>query len=287
MLRLPCGSAEAQPQKKASIWRYFHYLKLLLLLVKAVVFFIFAFFKKPRNPEAKHADINISLYKARQFKEMKIAKYRFIEFFSGTSVLAVTFKVNTWHTITLDRKKYRDYSKPTYQVNFENFDYKKLASLQPTVLWFGLPCTCWSKASGGYHFSDNFEPKTELAKRSINQIKRVFEIIDFLKPDIFFIENPSSGLYRYLHKSGYFKKRVMHVERFDLKYFGSRTQKKTDLITNLNVPFFSSPVRRVNNIYQKENLANLTYIQRIEYPQRFCDYIFFLCSSQLNYKKEV
>ena len=201
---------------------------------------------------------------------------KLFEFFSGTAILSKVFQENGWRAQTLDKKKYRFFNSPGYTVDFLKFDYKSEVPGSYEVLWFGLPCTAWSKASGGYHFDKNFIPKTQVAWQSIAQLKRCFEIIDFLKPKYYFVENPTSGLFKYLDQTGIFKARSQTLIRFDMASFGGKTQKKTDLITNCTNLFLANPTYRINGINQDTKFHNLTYLQRIAYPRQFCQAIFNL-----------
>ena len=62
------------------------------------------------------------------------------------------------------------------------------------IIWASPPCTYFSVASIGHHWNKNHTPKTEQAKLGVQIVQKTLDIIDFLKPRYFFIENPRGKL---------------------------------------------------------------------------------------------
>ena len=61
-------------------------------------------------------------------------------------------------------------------------------------VWASPPCTYFSVASIGHHWNKDHTPKTEQAKLGVKIVQKTLDIISFLKPDYFFIENPRGKL---------------------------------------------------------------------------------------------
>tara|TARA_Y100000004_G_scaffold94988_1_gene106418 strand:- start:314 stop:994 length:681 start_codon:yes stop_codon:yes gene_type:complete len=61
-------------------------------------------------------------------------------------------------------------------------------------VWASPPCTYFSVASIGYHWNKDHTPKTEQAKLGVKIIQKTLDIINFLDPRYFFIENPRGKL---------------------------------------------------------------------------------------------
>lgn len=197
-----------------------------------------------------------------------------IEFFSGSSSLSDYFERNGSISITLDNRQVRQCREVDYKANFLEFDYKVLSIYKPTVLYFGLPCTAWSKASGGVHFDRNYTALTSTATDSILMLAKVFEIISFFPQAVWYIENPAGRLFNSPYMQGYFKVLKFFVYRFDMAVFGFPTKKQTDLFTNSTVPLLYCPTHRVNGRYQSNKFSNLSLKQRQKYPSAFCRFIF-------------
>ena len=107
-----------------------------------------------------------------------------LELFSGTKSFSKGIKRHNDanETITLDLlNKFN----PTIQINILDWDYKVYEPQYFDVIWCSPPCTEYSKAKTvGVR-------NLELADKLVN---KCFEIIDYLKPKIWIIENVGTGL---------------------------------------------------------------------------------------------
>lgn len=61
-------------------------------------------------------------------------------------------------------------------------------------VWASPPCTYFSVASIGHHWHKDNTPKTKEAVLGVKIVQKTLDIINFLKPDFFFIENPRGKL---------------------------------------------------------------------------------------------
>lgn len=198
---------------------------------------------------------------------------RSIEFFAGSAGITAAFRSHKIDAVSLDIVNLRGCSSHDFLMDFLDFNYLDYPVDYFDIIYFGLPCTAFSKASGGLHFDKNFTPLTETALNSEVIVLKVFEVISYFSNAIWYIENPAGGLYRYLLFKKILPRLDVHVYRMDQILFGFPTKKQTDIFTNSQVPFLINPVHRVNGKYQKVKFDNLTLKQRQAYTSAFCEYI--------------
>lgn len=192
-----------------------------------------------------------------------------LEFFAGTAQVTKQFIKSGVVCHSLDNHQLRCSHSHDYLMDFLAFNYKSIPPDTYDFLFFGVPCTAFSKASGGKHFTSDFVPLTSKSHEAIAIVRRTFEIIAHFSSAIFYIENPAGGLYRYLVQEGYIPGSHIQVYRVDMLVFGFPTKKQTDIITNSRVPILVCPVVRVNGKYQQNKFDNLTVKQRQAYTVSF------------------
>ncbi len=198
---------------------------------------------------------------------------RSIEFFAGSAGITAAFRSHKIEAFSLDIVNLRGCGSHNFLMDFLDFNYLSYPKDYFDIIYFGVPCTAFSKASGGLHFDKNFKPLTKTALKSEIIVSRVFDIISYFSSAVWYIENPSGGLFRYLTLKKIIPRIDVYVYRIDQVLFGFPTKKQTDIFTNSTIPFLINPVHRVNGKYQKVKFDNLTLKQRQAYTVAFCDYI--------------
>ena len=118
-----------------------------------------------------------------------------------------------------------------YVVNILEFDYSKVP-FHPDVIWASPPCTGFSVAAIGHHWTGGkgaYIPRTETARLGIELVKKTLEIIDYYKPKYWFMENPR-GVLRKMDI-------VKELKRNTVTYcqYGDERMKPTDIWTNSDV----------------------------------------------------
>ena len=93
-------------------------------------------------------------------------------------------------------------------------------------VWASPPCTYFSVASIGHHWNKDHTPKTEEAKLGVKIIQKTVDIIKFLKPDYFFIENPRGKLRKLEVVKGIPRATVTYCQ------YGEDRMKPTDIWSN-------------------------------------------------------
>jgi hypothetical protein len=147
------------------------------------------------------------------------------DFYSGTGSSTQAFK-DAGHTVI-------SFELDSAFNATENVDVMKLNAKdliekygQPDFIWASPPCTAFSVASIGHHWtggSKAYIPKTEMAVLSQELVKHTIKLIEELAPKGFLIENPR-GMLRKLN--------IMdELERRTVTYcqYGDNRMKPTDL----------------------------------------------------------
>ena len=109
---------------------------------------------------------------------------RILEIFCGTKSFTKVWEGEA-EIITIDiMKKF----KPTIVADLLTFDYKE--HFKPgefDIIWSGTPCNTFSNA---YNRPGQLEKRDRIGRPLLH---KTLEIIDYLKPKLWFIENPDSG----------------------------------------------------------------------------------------------
>ena len=118
-----------------------------------------------------------------------------LELFSGTHSVGKVAKELGWDVVSLDLELPAD-----HQIDIMNFDYKQYPQNSFDIIWASPPCTyysnlqnCWigRKIRDGTIVSKEWIE--EQRKQSDHLIRKTLEIIDYFKPELWFMENPKTG----------------------------------------------------------------------------------------------
>ena len=145
-----------------------------------------------------------------------------LELFAGSRSFSKVAEEMGMTTFTTD---YKPFNKIDYVCDILDFDVKKIP-FKPDIIWASPPCTYFSVASIGHHWNKDHTPKTEQAKLGVKIVQKTLDIISFLKPNYFFIENPRGKL-RKLDV-------IKNIEKTTVCYckYGEDRMKPTDIWTN-------------------------------------------------------
>jgi hypothetical protein len=196
-----------------------------------------------------------------------------IEFFAGTSGIKKALQVTGLNMVSLDFVQLRGEMPIDLLMDFLDFEYQAYNPNHFNFLYFGFPCTTFSKASGGKHFIKSNTPVTSAAHTSILMMQKMFDIINYFDAAIYYIENPAGGLcnnelFKSLLRSSHgLKYRVF------MGAFGFPTSKQTDIFTNSTALILSECRYRSNGRYSKQKFDNLTLKKRQKYPVHYCEMI--------------
>ena len=136
-----------------------------------------------------------------------------LELFSGTGSVGKCCKALGWDVVSVDMILPAD-----HKVDIMDFNYKQYDKNDFDIVWASPPCTEYSKAkSVGVR---DIEGANKLVKKAI-------EIIEYFKPDWWFIENPQTGLL----KKQSFMESLPYVD-CDYCMYGKPYRKRTRIWTN-------------------------------------------------------
>ncbi len=153
---------------------------------------------------------------------------KLLELFKGTGSIGKVFKeiYPDGDVISVDILKKYD---PTFLGDIMDFDYKNYYPVGFfNIIWCSPECKIYSPLANT-NVGENRKYKTkqdllELQEENSKYVKRCIEIIEYLKPQYYFIENPyASAIKKYIDFPFY---------RFDYCRFGYDYQKPTKIWTN-------------------------------------------------------
>jgi len=113
-----------------------------------------------------------------------------LELFAGSRSFSKVAEEMGMETFTTD---YKPFDKIDYVVDILDFNINKIP-FKPDIIWASPPCTYFSVASIGHHWNKDHTPKTPEAILGVKIVQKTLDIIKFLEPRYFFIENPRGKL---------------------------------------------------------------------------------------------
>ncbi len=156
----------------------------------------------------------------------------FVELFCGYGIISSSFLQAGFNVFSVDIRKRKGVCEPTLRKNILQLSPRDIPFKKIHVLWVGLPCDVWSYASGNFHWNSDGSPKTEKCLEHIAILKKTLDLIEYLKPDIFFIENPRGRLRNYPLMLDFLEKMHAVIKVLTLSSYGFPGTKPTNLFTN-------------------------------------------------------
>ena len=154
-----------------------------------------------------------------------------LELFAGSRSFSKVAEQMGMKTFTMS--DYKDFSNINYVCNILEFNVNKVP-FKPDIIWASPPCTYFSVASIGHHWNKDNTPKTKEAVLGVKIVQKTLDIIKFLKPDFYFIENPRGKLRKLDVVKGIPKTTICYCQ------YGEDRMKPTDIWTNNLFDVFNS-----------------------------------------------
>lgn len=162
---------------------------------------------------------------------------KILELFSGTQSISKVFAANGWETFTVEKDPFfKDITSYSGDVLDLTPEYVLEHFGRPSVIWASPPCTSYSIAAISHHrtreANENLLPKSEFASVSDQLVKHTLYLIQRLRPDYWFIENPRGGM----RKMDFMQMLPRHTVTYC--QYGDTRMKPTDIWTNHPNPQF-------------------------------------------------
>lgn len=217
-----------------------------------------------------------------------------LELFAGTRSISKEFEKRGHKTYSVEWDKkfdnidlYKDVNKLTAN------DIKKLCGGgTPDVIWASPDCTTYSVAAIYHHRrnnkeTNNLDPITEYASFCDKTNRHVLDLIQELKPKIYFIENPRGALRKMDFMRGLYRYTVTYCK------YGDSRMKPTDIWTNHPHPNFKEPCKNGDNCHTAAPRGSKTGTQGLKnskersvIPEQLCEHIVDICEELLESKGE-
>jgi hypothetical protein len=148
-----------------------------------------------------------------------------LELFAGSRSIGKASEILGYEVFSSDLI---NFEKIDYVTSILDFDIHKVP-FQPDIIWASPPCTGFSVAALGHHWTGGknaYIPKTDTAKLGIELAKKTIEIINYFKPKYFFIENPRGLLRKMEFMDNFIRQSITYCQ------YGDTRMKPTDIWTN-------------------------------------------------------
>ena len=152
-----------------------------------------------------------------------------LELFSGTGSVGKCCKQLGWETVSVDL-----ISESTHKCDIMDFDYKQYHKDSFDIVWASPPCTNYSKLQDGWlgRMRKGELYTKEIQEKEMNEddklVLRTLEIIDYFKPEYYFIENPATSK---MKDRTYMKDRPFYIVDYCM-YSDWGYRKRTRIWTN-------------------------------------------------------
>lgn len=210
-----------------------------------------------------------------------------LELFAGTRSISKAFEARGHQVFSVEWSK-----------DFENIDlYADILTVtaddilerfgRPDVIWASPDCTTFSIAAISHHRrrnpeTGNLDPVSDYAKFCDEVDKHVLQLIQELKPRLYFIENPRGGMRKMTWMRG--------LPRYTVTYcqYGDSRMKPTDIWTNHPDPKFKPMCKNGDSCHDAAPRGSRAGTQGLKgskersiIPPLLCEHIVTICEEQI------
>lgn len=212
-----------------------------------------------------------------------------LELFAGTRSIGKAFEARGHKVYSVEWDK-----------NFKDIDlYADISTLDPgdiidnfgcpDIIWASPDCTTFSIAAISHHRrknpeTGNLDPVSDYAKFCDKVDKHVIEMIRYLRPRFYFIENPRGGMRKMNFMKG--------LPRYTVTYcqYGDTRMKPTDIWTNHPEPDFKPMCKNGDSCHEPAPRGSKTGTQGLKgsrersvIPPQLCEHIVDICEKGMKY----
>ena len=213
-------------------------------------------------------------------------KMKVLELFAGTRSIGKAFEKFghqvysvEWDKNFKDIALYQDIGKLTKK------QIIKLCGGCPDVIWASPDCTTYSMAGISHHRKledGELKPISEYAKFCDKVNMHVLDLIQELKPKLYFIENPRGGFRKMKFMKGIYRYTITYCQ------YGDKRMKPTDIFTNHPDPKFKAPCHNGDSCHESAPRGSQTgtqglrgSVERSRIPNQFCEHIVKICEEYM------
>lgn len=215
-----------------------------------------------------------------------------LELFAGTRSISKAFEKAGHKTYSIEWDK--DFENIDIYDDINNITAKdiiKLCGRVPDVIWASPDCTTYSISAISHHRkkneeTGNLDAVSDYAKFCDKTNKHVLDLIQELKPKLYFIENPRGGLRKMDFMKGLYRYTVTYCQ------YGDKRMKPTDIWTNHPKPKFKPMCHNGDNCHEKAPRGSKTGTQGLKnakersiIPSQLCEHIVKICEELLETKE--
>lgn len=209
----------------------------------------------------------------------------FVELFSGTGKMAKAFKKMGWDVITIDNDPKHN---PTICMDILDITPLFLANLNPTVIWAGVDCSCFTVLTMSHYWNKDGTPNEK--NYGIPLLRHTVHLIASVQPAFWAIENPRAMMRKQQEVQSWARYEICQCQ------YGLDFMKPTDLFGYLPPSFYPRMCKRKGvgrdpECDHKESPAGsqnkglqgskLTRTERAQYPEALCEEIARHCDDAI------
>jgi len=192
----------------------------------------------------------------------------FLELFSGTASMSAAFKRHGWDVVTVDNDPKHN---PDFCMNVLDITPEWIAEINPTFIWAGIDCSCFSVMTISRYWTEDKQPKEE--NWGMPLLMHTLYLIRESGVQFWCIENPRAMM-RTLPQ-------MKTMDRATVWYcqYGGPWAKPTDLFGPLPSGFFAQQCKNSNpNCHHEKAPRGTTSgvqsgknkTERSKYPEELC-----------------
>lgn len=182
-----------------------------------------------------------------------------LELFCGTKSVGKVASENGYEVISVD---INPKCNPDVCIDIMRFDFKQYVPFTFDIIWASPPCNTFSNFNNCRYSPDEILHRQNTM--GVPMLKKTLEIIDYLKPRLYFIENPRGMMQNYIDEN------IHPKYQADYCQYGCHYQKPTHFWTNrVGLKLKTCPGIYCGNRDSKNRRRHITNVSYIPLSRRY------------------